>query len=310
MINDYHLDVIDKICKGIKKNSSPFGGIQIVLSGDFFQLSPINAQKGSGNFVNQSSVFKEMDLKVCYLTEQHRQADKKYLKFLNNIRSDAITENTKKLVFSRYNKNISGSIKPTKLYTHNIDVDAQNDYELNLIDEKVHKYQMTQSGKAKFIKNLKKYCLSPECLLLKKGAVVMFVKNNKNCGYVNGTLGKVIDFDNNGYPIVKTTNKKNIIATPSSWIIEEDEKELARINQIPLRLAWAITVHKSQGMTLDLAEIDLSKSFTPGMGYVALSRLRKLSGLNLLGINDMAYKVSHEAVILDKELVQRSKKNE
>jgi ATP-dependent exoDNAse (exonuclease V) alpha subunit len=103
--------------------------------------------------------------------------------------------------------------------------------------------------------------LAPERLVLKKGAMVMFVKNNFDRGYVNGTLGKVIDFDENKLPIVETFSGKTIVATPEKWAIEEDERVLASVTQIPLRLAWAITVHKSQGMTLDAVEMDLSKSF-------------------------------------------------
>ncbi len=310
MINDYHLDVIDTVCKAIKRNTKPFGGIQIVLSGDFFQLPPINDQKGSGNFINYSAIWENMDLKVCYLTEQHRQADKKYHKFLNDMRSNKVSKTTKNVVLGRLNKNIPGKIKPTKLYTHNFDVDTQNNSELRLIKKKAYGYQMTESGDRKFIKSLKKNCLSPEYLILKRGAVVMFVKNNLEKGYVNGTLGQVIDFDGDNFPIVKTVAGQRVVAKPTRWIVEEDDETLAQINQIPLRLAWAITIHKCQGMTLDLAEIDLSKSFTPGMGYVALSRLRKLSGLKLIGVNEMAFAVSDQAVALDKELAELSQKNE
>ena len=136
----------------------------------------------------------------------------------------------------------------------------------------------------------------------------MFVKNNFDKGYVNGTLGKVIGFDEENLPIIETLRGKRIVATPASWTIEEDGVVKAEINQIPLRLAWAITVHKSQGMNLEAAEIDLSKSFVEGMGYVALSRLRQLSGLKLMGINDLSFLVKGEVLELDKNLKQMSQK--
>jgi len=134
----------------------------------------------------------------------------------------------------------------------------------------------------------------------------MFVKNNFDAGYVNGTLGKVIDYDDNEYPVIKIKSGRKIIASPSSWTIEEDDKVIASIKQIPLRLAWAITVHKSQGMSLDTAEIDLSKSFECGMGYVALSRVRTLDNIKLMGINQLALKVNSEIVEKDKEFKELS----
>jgi ATP-dependent DNA helicase PIF1 len=311
MLDDYHLDVIDKVCQAVKQSVRPFGGIQVVLSGDFFQLPPISGDKDAGNFINFSSVWKTMDLKVCYLTEQHRQADKIYLKFLSDMRSNNVSLETKSIVLTQLNKEIKGRLKPTRLYTHNINVDEANDHELGRLKAAARGFQMTESGEAKHLKSLKKNCLSPELLTLKKGAIVMFVKNNPDKDYVNGTLGQVVDFDEDGgWPVVKTIHGKKVIARPASWIIEEDDQELARVSQIPLRLAWAITVHKCQGMTLDLAEIDLSRSFTPGMGYVALSRLRKLAGLKLTGINRMAFAVSDQAVALDKELSRMSQGNE
>jgi ATP-dependent exoDNAse (exonuclease V) alpha subunit len=149
--------------------------------------------------------------------------------------------------------------------------------------------------------------LAPERLVLKKGARVMFLKNNFEVGYVNGTQGSVIDFDIEGLPIVETIYGQKIIAKLASWTVDEDGKRIARINQLPLRLAWAITVHKSQGMNLDAAEIDLSKCFVEGMGYVALSRLRSLAGLKLVAINDMAFCINQKAFDVDEQLRKASK---
>ena len=139
----------------------------------------------------------------------------------------------------------------------------------------------------------------------------MFVKNNFYAGYVNGTLGKIIGFDKkDGYPIVETKTGKEIIAAPSSWDIGENDGVIASIKQIPLRLAWAITVHKSQGMSLEAAEIDLSKSFERGMGYVALSRVRTLDGICLMGINQLSLQVNSQVVEKNKEFKVLSKQLE
>jgi hypothetical protein len=213
------------------------------------------------------------------------------------------------LIISRQSKTIKNDITPTRLYTHNVNVDVINDLELKKIKEEAKIFEMTSKGNEFVAVSLKKGCLAPEKLTLKKGAVVMFVKNNFERGYVNGTLGKVTDFDTDGMPIVKTVSGKTIIATPEKWSIEEDEKSLATITQVPLRLAWAITIHKSQGMTLDAVEMDLSKSFEFGMGYVALSRVRTLDGIKLLGINDIALEVNPQVFEFDKILEELSHAN-
>ena len=149
---------------------------------------------------------------------------------------------------------------------------------------------------------LQRGCLSPEALELKQGAVVMFTKNDPAARYVNGTLGVVDDFDaEDSYPMVRTRGGKRILAEPSKWKIDENGKERASITQVPLKLAWAITVHKSQGMSLDAAVIDLSRAFEYGQGYVALSRLRELSSLHLLGLNERALRVHPIAVEKDAE---------
>ena len=169
---------------------------------------------------------------------------------------------------------------------------------------------MERKGPAKLTEALVKGCLAPEELQLKKGAVVMFVKNNFEEGYVNGTLGRVASFDTGTkLPIVETTSGKTIHVQPTDWTISEEGKVLASITQLPLRLAWAITVHKSQGMSLDAAEIDLSKSFEPGMGYVALSRVRSLDGLSLMGMNEEAFLVHPRVTALDGALRAQSKRH-
>jgi len=137
-------------------------------------------------------------------------------------------------------------------------------------------------------------------LELKQGAVVMFTKNDPAGRFVNGTLGVVGVFED-GSPIVQTRSGRRILAEPAKWKIDVGGKERASITQVPLRLAWAITVHKSQGMSLDAAVIDLSRAFEYGQGYVALSRLRSLSGLHLLGLNERALRVHPRAVEKDAE---------
>ena len=151
---------------------------------------------------------------------------------------------------------------------------------------------MTATGDKLLAEGLKRGCLSPERLDLKIGAVVMFTKNDPDGRFVNGTLGVVSDFSReDGYPVVITKSGQTVFAKPAEWKVDEDEAVKAGIEQVPLRLAWAITVHKSQGMSLDAAVMDLRHAFEYGQGYVALSRVRTLSGLHLLGWNERALRV-------------------
>jgi ATP-dependent exoDNAse (exonuclease V) alpha subunit len=306
MIKASQFEAVDKICQFARRNPRPFGGLQVVCSGDFFQLPPVERSGNEIKFVNESDVWKRMGIKICYLGEQHRTKDKKLHTILNYIR-DNQAEKSKALLF-REQKNAK-PIKQilTKLYTHNIDVDSINYSELAKIKGKEYYYQMSFRGNPVVVNVLKKSCLAPEKLVLKKGAEVMFIKNNFEAGYVNGTQGQVVGFAAADLPVVKTQDGKKITVTYADWTIEEEDKVAAGISQIPLRLAWAITVHKSQGMNLNSAEIDLSKCFLEGMGYVALSRLKSLKGLKLMGINNLAFCVNAKAMQIDSEFKKQSK---
>ena len=312
MLDAARLDLLDQICKAAKEPFLSFGGLQIIMCGDFFQLPPVNVGKREGvEFAYKSLAWEQADVKVCYLNKKHRQQnDLEFVNILDSIRENEAGENILNKLKIRLKKQINCSIKPTKLYTHNLDVDAINGFELSKIQEKEKIFDMSSDGLDMIVASLKKNCLAPEELKLKIGAVVMFVKNNFRKGYVNGTLGEIIGFDEDNLPIVKTKLGREIVAEQTSWGIEQKGQVVASISQIPLRLAWAITVHKSQGMSLDAAEIDLSKSFERGMGYVALSRVRQLDGIKLMGINQMALRVNEQIVEKDKEFKELSRQIE
>lgn len=309
MLHSFRLDMVDRVLREFRPNHLPFGGIQVILCGDFFQLPPVSRDGGSREFVHASQAWQEMDIKVCYLEEQHRQEDQDFLTLLNEIRANDVSQLTQERLNARFQADIPGVSSPTKLYTHNANVEAINDARLEELPGIAEVYDMTSRGDKRLIETLTKSCLAPEELRLKKGAAVMFVKNNFEKGYVNGTLGEVVSFDSERRPVVKTVRGKKITAVTEQWSVVENERTLASVSQIPLRLAWAITVHKSQGMSLDAAEIDLSRSFEPGMGYVALSRVRTLRGIKLMGANQMALRINEEALQLDGDLRQASQES-
>lgn len=299
MLDGRLLDMVNLVLKTVRQREEPFGGLQVVFVGDFFQLPPVTRRGDSMLYSFQSRAWSDSLLLTCYLSEQHRQEDNLFLGLLKSIRLNQVEEDHYTLL-SEQTSIAYENIEPTKLYTHNADVDTFNNQRLRELNGHTKTFRMNGRGGRVLVESLMRNCLSPETLELKEEAMVMFTKNNFEKGYVNGTLGRVIDFDRTeGWPIIRTSDGRTIKAESTSWEVAEDGKVRATIEQVPLRLAWAITVHKSQGMSLDAAEIDLSKAFVYGQGYVALSRVRALAGLKLSGMNPNALSVDPRVVAQD-----------
>jgi ATP-dependent DNA helicase PIF1 len=313
MLHPRQLDMVDSVARHMLDKTKPFGGVQVVLCGDFFQLPPVRrgADGAMQRFAYYSRAWQRGEFKVCYLHEQHRQSNDPLLTILSDIRAGSAGEHNKVPLRTRYKRAPAGDVQPTRLYARNINVDTVNERELAGIEAEEKLFSMERRGLKAFVYVLVKSCLAPQELRLKAGAEVMFVKNAADGSYVNGTRGKVESFDDeDGWPQVRTFDGHLITATPVEWKLEDNGTVSATIIQVPLRLAWAITIHKSQGMTLDAAEIDLSDAFEPGMGYVALSRVRSLSGLKLMGLNELALQVNQDAKNRDDIFQQQSQQAE
>ncbi len=311
MVSPNVFSSIDKILRAFKQSDEPFAGIQVILSGDFFQLPPISRNTDGKRFAWQSPSWKDLDLQTCYLEKKFRQDDNQLIFVLDEIRSGNVSQKSHDILNARLQKDLDIDFTPTKLYTHNMDVDRINNDELRSIDDSAEVFKYTSEGAKSNIEKLFKSALVQEELTLKKDAVVMFIKNNPEKYYINGTTGVVIDFskDEQKLPIVKLSNGYIVKVEYEDWKIENDSGKIqAKISQIPLKLAWAITIHKSQGMTLDAAQIDLSKTFEVGQGYVALSRIKNIEGLKLMGFNDNALSVDPLILSIDPRIKQASKK--
>ena len=323
MLSANVFEMVEAVCRVVRRSSRPFGGLQVVLVGDFFQLPPVvktrpmvqpeneefsfeGGEKPLAPFAYTSPAWRALNPIICYLEEQHRQEDDEFLAVLSAIRAGEHQEKHIAHIKTRLVDGKKAPVGSVRLFPHNADVDRINLDELKKIDGTERSFLMRSTGTAAAVESLKRGCLSPERLVLKVGASVMFTKNNPSGSFVNGTLGKVTSFSATGAPVVKTRAGAHIVAEPMEWVVEEDGKVKAKIIQVPLRLAWAITVHKSQGMSLDSAVMDLSQAFEYGQGYVALSRVRTLEGLYLLGLNDRALEVHPEALEQDAEFRDRS----
>jgi len=308
MLSAATLEMADAVCREVRRSEKPFGGLTVILVGDFFQLPPISRGGGDGRltksamFAYGSPVWEALNPLVCYLTEQHRQDDATFLGVLAAIRSGEVEKaHYEALLARRIESEAAEASDAPKLYSHNADVDRINAAELTKLPGRAARFSMTAAGGASLIEGLKRGCLSPEVLELKEGAAVMFTKNSPLGKFVNGTLGTVTGFDAAGLPMVKTKGGKRVIALPMEWQVEEEGKVRASISQVPLRLAYAMTVHKSQGMSMDAAVMDLSKVFEYGQGYVALSRVRRLAGVHLAGLNSRALEVHPDILEKNKD---------
>ena len=366
MLHAKQLNLVNQVLKYVRKNDKAFGGIQVVVAGDFFQLPPIGS-KGETNrekFAFMSEAWLDAKFHICYLSEQHRQVSEAANggldldDILNQIRRQEVSFEAIAALEATFDQNVD--IKRTRLYTHNLNVNKINDKELAALDGEMMRFEATATGDSKLVETLKKTVRTQDDLVLKVGAKVMFIKNNSELGVSNGTMGELIGFaavkiddkdtsadlieDNTKnaqsatdksvkdkgqkttkdkdsdkkppkdkkpttqkMPVVRLNSGREVIAEPEEWIIEDETGDvLASYLQVPLCLAWAITIHKSQGMTLEAAEIDLSRTFELGQGYVALSRLKSLAGLQLLGMNDMSLQLDPLARGADKRFLALS----
>ncbi len=308
MLHDFRLDMIDKVLRTVRENDQPFGGIQLVMSGDFFQLPPVNRpNEQGGGFVVYSDAWQELQPAVLYLERQYRQNDEQLLEILTALRTGDVRRRHVEALLARTKiEPPDGDI--TELHTVNVDVDDINIQKLAELPGEERSYQQTTTGSKIYVENLQRSVLAPENLVIKLGALVMAVKNSPQKLYANGSIGTVVDFEPlTEYPVVEFRDGRRVTMVPDVWELRDGERKRASISQVPLRLAWAITVHKSQGMTLDAAKIDLRKAFVEGMGYVALSRVRDLDNLYLYGINRRALEVSPDALAIDEVLRQVSR---
>ncbi len=309
MLDATILGSVDRVLRTLRRRplmeEEPFGGLQIVFVGDFFQLPPVPERGEKSRFAFGSDSWREVNPVVCYLSEQHRQEDPELLDILLSMRQGSVGSKHRGHLKARIGVAPEGNVV-TRLYTHNADVDRLNSDQLTQIDSKEHRYEMQSQGARALVESLKNHCLSPQTLILKEGAKVMFTRNNFDAGYVNGTLGTVVGFDDGGLPIVETRSGRSLLVDTIDWTIQDGNKILAKITQLPLRLAWAITVHKSQGMSLDAAIIDLGAAFEYGQGYVALSRVRSLAGLYLERMSEQALMLHPAVVEKDREFHKRS----
>ena len=289
MLSPELFDKLEKIARTIRKNALPFGGIQLILTGDCLQLPNVS---NPNMFCFEAESWGKCINQVIYLTEIFRQDDLEFQKVLNEARVGKLSDESVKILKSRVNvelKNDHGII-PTKIYSLNVNVDNENENALNKLAEEnenleFYEYKKTFTVLKKGLKfveeRVNKFTSCVDTLQICPGAQVMLNFNlDLENGLVNGSRGVVTSFEEE-FPVVKFLNGDTRTLGYNEWIIEENGEKLISVKQIPLRIAYAYSIHKVQGISLDYAEIDLKNIFEAGQGYVALSRVRTLNGLSL-----------------------------
>lgn len=289
----------DEVAKHFRKIPDiPFGGIQLIVCGDFFQLSPITKDNKEIFFCFESNAWKEGITSFHELKTSFRQKQEQFFDLLNHFRRGVVLDEHTALLQTRVKVKLEtpNGVEATVLFPRRDDVNALNKKKLDALegDAREYEYSITTYDlkDPQFENNvrtkLNEMCRIEEKLILKIGAQIMCVVNNpnRNRDLVNGSKGVVINFDEEkNYPIVKMLDGNEYTIAPHVWTIPENSSKdsgAILVSQLPLRLAWASTVHSLQGATLDLMEVDLKRTFATGQTYVALSRVRSLEGLCLL----------------------------
>lgn len=311
MLHARQLEMVDTMMRRVKDVDLPFGGLQVIFTGDFFQLPPVGTEGETNRdkFCFMSLAWLHANLHVCYLDKQYRQAEGPLIDILNSIRAQDVSEEQIELLRQTdFNDELDEN--PLHLFTHNLNVDLVNNRALHQLGGELETFIAETTGHERLLEALMANIRAPATLELKVGAKVMFVKNHPDGTYANGTQGIVHSFrmiDGKKIPIVETKKSGLILARPEEWAFEDERgKPVATFTQVPLRLAYAITIHKSQGMTLQEAEIDLSRTFEMGQGYVALSRLQSIEGLRLTGLCESALTLDPLAIKADKRFQELS----
>lgn len=274
MMAGRQLDFLNFWVKRLRESETPFGGMQVIFLGDFLQLPPVRTdQTKPYDWAFRSEAWQEADFKTIKLEKVRRQNDLPFIEMLSGFRVGKMKPRDNQLLRSTLRMNPRAEI--TRLMTHNVQVDKWNNYRLSEIESPLHVFEAETTGVEQAVAFAIKNMSTPQVLQLKVGAAVMFTANESDQFY-NGQVGKLTGISGDTLEI--ESRGKTFYVGRKKWTF----KALAvTVRQYPIRLAYAMTIHRAQGLTLDAARIDIRAAREPGQAYVALSRVRTLDGIYL-----------------------------
>ncbi|XP_047446634.1 ATP-dependent DNA helicase PIF1 [Mugil cephalus] len=305
MVEAQFFDKLESVARSVRKSTEPFGGIQLIVCGDFLQLPPVSKGKEKANFCFQARSWRKVIQVNMELTEVRRQTDQTFISLLQAVRVGRVTEEvTAKLMKSAYHQIETDGILATRLCTHKDDVELTNENKLRQLPGAVREFEALDSDPV-LVRTIDSHSPVSRLIQLKVGAQVMLTKNlDVGRGLVNGARGVVVAFDSgkNGLPRVRFLCGTTEVLKPERWVFKSGGGIHLSRQQLPLKLAWAISIHKSQGMTLDCVEISLARVFESGQAYVALSRARSLEGLRVMDFDPRVVRADPDVLLFYKKL--------
>lgn len=298
MIHYEAFEAANQIAQIVRDNEAPFGGLRLIVVGDFLQLPPVTPYGQKMQWLFQMDLWKQLDFKIANLTETMRADEKHFIQVLSEIRMGKVTETVKQFLNSR-TKEIGDDFNGTVLFGRRNQAEIFNIKKLNQIEseEVLYPTEVKIASKVQKTKEeLLKLSPLPEQLQLKRGALVMLRKNDPEFRFVNGSLARVDSLKEEEIQVILFSGSKIKLSKEEFHILDPDGKKMATITNFPLSLAWASTIHKSQGATIDRVHVDLKNLWECGQAYVALSRARSPEGLFVNGWAPKSIKADINAV--------------
>ena len=281
MISGPTLRAAEMIMRKVRGNTSPWGGLRVVVVGDFAQLPPVNPHAREIEWAFLDEVWQQSDFKPAVLSKIMRTKNLEFLKVLNSVREGKVTDEVTQFLNSRLEPNPGGDL--TRLFSHRGDVESFNLSKLEKIKGPTHIFKTLYKGKAKNIEAFRKHSPIAEELQLKEEALVMLRQNDHEGRWVNGSLGHIKSISKTALGIQLLSGLAIEIEMAEFTMLDAEGLPVVTAINFPVSLAWAMTIHKAQGTSLDRMMVDLRKVWEPGQAYVALSRARDPKGLFIEG---------------------------
>lgn len=296
MLSGPALEAAETVARRARGDSRPWGGLRVIAVGDFAQLPPVNPHSARREWAFLDPVWERTGFDNLVLKEVFRTQEQKFLRVLNEVRDGSVSEEVAEFLTDR-TRPLPAGFDGTRLFARRENVENFNLQRLEDLRTPVSSFPTIYRGKEKELEKFKRYAPVPELLILKKGALVMFRQNDLDGRWVNGTLGTVRGLSEETLEIRLLNGEDVEVERCDFTLLDADGSPVVVANNFPLNLAWAVTIHKAQGATLDKAQVDLRRLWEPGQAYVALSRVRTSAGLFVEGWNT-------SSIIADPEVIR------